>query len=223
MALRLFRGSVLALVWSLTLIVAGCSGSSGGASAPADQGSVIRDDPPQETSPPPEEDVPPAGDPNVDLTASDSVVGAGESVQLSWSSENVSDCSASGGWSGDRGTEGSVAVGPIEESTTFTLTCSGPGGNAVAMLSVSVLGVVSLNWQPPTENVDGSPLQDLAGYRIYYGSQSRDYTEQLAVGDAGSTSRDLELVSGSYYFAMTALDADGNESVYSNEIVKVVN
>ncbi|MEZ5559896.1 MAG: fibronectin type III domain-containing protein [Pseudomonadales bacterium] len=82
---------------------------------------------------------------------------------------------------------------------------------------------MTLAWQAPTENVDGSPLTDLAGYRVYYGEQSRAYTDTVDVSDNAATSTSLTLVSGSYYFAMTALDSVGNESAYSNEVVKVVN
>ena len=32
-----------------------------------------------------------------------------------------------------------------------------------------------LSWQPPTEREDGSPLGELSGYRIYYGTESRSY------------------------------------------------
>jgi hypothetical protein len=82
---------------------------------------------------------------------------------------------------------------------------------------------VTLGWQAPTENVDGSSLTDLAGYRIYYGEFSRAYTDEVPVGNAGSTEYAVTLPSGSYYFAMTAMDAEGNESGYSNEVVKIVN
>jgi hypothetical protein len=218
---------VLAATW-----LAGCSGSSGGsntASAGQDGGNQT---PPTEQPPPedpPSEDPPaeePGDDPlepSVNLAAAEPVVPAGGSVVLSWSSENASGCSAGGGWSGVKALQGSATVGPLSQSTTFTLTCSGDGGNAVDMLSVSVQGVVSLGWEPPTENVDGSPLEDLAGYRIYYGQFSGSYTDELAVSDPDTSQYDVPLPSGSYYFAMTALDVEGNESAYSNEVVKVVN
>ena len=39
---------------------------------------------------------------------------------------------------------------------------------------------------------------------------------------AAANSHTLELPSGDYYLAMTAIDAQGNESAYSNEIVRTV-
>lgn len=92
----------------------------------------------------------------------------------------------------------------------------------MAMLSVAVLGQVTLAWQAPAENVDGTPLTDLLGYHIYYGQHSGDYTTKVAVTDPKATELQLTLPSGSYYFAMTALDEAGDESDYSNEVIRVV-
>ena len=147
---------------------------------------------------------------------------AGGSVQLSWSSAGASECQASGGWAGAQPLQGSTVVGPLNSGTTFTLSCSGSGGSAVAMLSVGVTGVITLKWAPPTENVDGTPLTDLAGYRILYGERSRSYTRQLQVSSESASQQDVVLASGTYYFAMTALDREGNESAYSNEVVKIL-
>lgn len=208
----------------LAACMAGCSGTSDStavvAEGPQDQPDQLQlPSSPEQSQPAPS----PTGNPSVEFDAAQTVINTGDTVALTWSADNVSGCAASGGWSGSRPVSGSATVGPLDESTTFTLSCSGSAGNAMAMLSVSVLGVVSLSWQAPTENIDGSPLTDLAGYRIYYGSDSRNYTDQVSVDGVTTTRRDVVLASGSYYFAMTAMDGDGNESGYSNEVVKVVN
>lgn len=216
-----------ALTWAVllaTALMTGCSGSSGSATdGGGGAGTVDRDPTPAPQPPGGGSEPTPADPPSVELASASDVVNQGETVQLTWSSQQADSCTASGGWSGSRSTSGTATVGPLDGSTTFTLTCTGAGGNAVAMLSVAVLDVVTLNWVAPTENVDGSALTDLAGYRIYYGDQSRAYTEELAVANPAATEQNVELRSGSYYFAMTALDADGNESSYSNEVVMVVN
>ncbi len=80
-----------------------------------------------------------------------------------------------------------------------------------------------LHWIAPTENVDGSPLTDLAGFQVYWGDQPGDYnlgTEYLA--DQSLTSHTLEVAPGTYFVAMSAWDADGNESDLSNELVRTV-
>lgn len=161
-----------------------------------------------------------ANAPTLSFSSSDDLIDSGGGVTLSWSALNADACAASGGWSGVRGTSGNEFIGGITGSTTFTLNCSGPGGNVVEMITVSTLSSVALNWVAPAENVDGTPLTDLAGYRIYYGTTSRDYAGMVEVIDPAQTSHTLSLASGDYFVAMTALDQEGNESAYSNEVLK---
>jgi len=75
--------------------------------------------------------------PTVTLSSSAAQVENGRTVTLTWSSQNATACTASGGWSGARATSGSDASPAITASTTFTLTCEGPGGSANAAVTVS--------------------------------------------------------------------------------------
>lgn len=76
-------------------------------------------------------------------------------------------------------------------------------------------------WTPPTENMDGTPLTDLAGYVVYFGTSSRTYSMSRTIGvTSGRHCYNVRTASGDYYVAMTAFDADGNESPYSNEVLK---
>ncbi|MGQ9591585.1 MAG: choice-of-anchor D domain-containing protein [Planctomycetota bacterium] len=75
---------------------------------------------------------------------------------------------------------------------------------------------VTLAWDPPTTNEDGSPLDDLAGFKLYYGTASYTYSIVLDVGNA--TEHSLYLAPGRYYFAATAYDLSGNESDFSLEL-----
>ena len=159
-------------------------------------------------------------DPTVTLSAADTSVDAGDTTTLTWSSTGTDSCTASGGWSGNKNTSGNEATAPVTANTTYTLTCSGPGGNAMAMIEVSANGLLSISWQAPTENVDGSPLTDLGGYTIYYGETSGNYTDEVSVNNPNATSFSVTLASGQYYVAMTATDVDGNESAMSNEVLK---
>jgi len=74
-----------------------------------------------------------------------------------------------------------------------------------------------LSWTAPTTNEDGSTLDDLAGYKLYYGTQPGQYSEVITVGDF-TTSEIGGLESGTYYLTVTAYDIYGNESNFSNEI-----
>ena len=81
-------------------------------------------------------------------------------------------------------------------------------------LASSVLGAqVSLEWDPPSDTTH------VEGYRIHYGTESGNYTEQLEVPGASSSSATiagLEL-GRRYYFAATSYNGT-QESGYSQEV-----
>lgn len=88
----------------------------------------------------------------------------------------------------------------------------------------SALGSVSLSWVAPTENEDGSFLQDLAGYIIYYGTQPGQYNRQLRITNPSLTTFVVgNLTPNSYYFAASAFNSAGLESATSGEVMRVVN
>jgi hypothetical protein len=77
----------------------------------------------------------------------------------------------------------------------------------------------TLTWVPPTENVDGTPLLDLAGYRFYWGQESRNYTNSVEIMNPGITTLVIDnLTDGTYYFAATAISMSGSESDFSAEV-----
>jgi hypothetical protein len=82
-------------------------------------------------------------------------------------------------------------------------------------------GLATLSWDPPTTNADGTPLTDLAGYKVYYGTVSGSYSQNINVGNI-TTYTVADLNNGTYYFAVTAYNTSGNESEYSNEVSKTI-
>jgi len=71
---------------------------------------------------------------------------------------------------------------------------------------------------PPTLNTDGSPLTDLASYKIYYGNESGKYQTSIEINNNGMTIYVVEyLTSNTYYFVMTAINSSGVESDFSGE------
>jgi hypothetical protein len=71
----------------------------------------------------------------------------------------------------------------------------GCGGGGDSLTSVDISGgsggddgVVTLTWMPPTTNVDGTALDDLEGYRIYYGTSSGAYSNMIDLPTPGLTS-----------------------------------
>jgi Putative Ig domain len=78
---------------------------------------------------------------------------------------------------------------------------------------------VTLSWQAPTENADGSALVDLKGYKVHYGSASKTYTNTIQVANPGLTTYVVQnLAEGKYYFAVTAYNSAGHESSLSPEV-----
>jgi Fibronectin type III domain len=80
-------------------------------------------------------------------------------------------------------------------------------------------GDATLSWDPPTANMDNSPLTDLAGFKVYYGRHSGLYGKTTDVGDQTSYTV-TDLGPGTYYFAISAYDSSGNEGGLSTEVSK---
>ena len=83
-------------------------------------------------------------------------------------------------------------------------------------------GEARVSWTAPTQRVDGTALDNLAGYRVLWGTASRDYIQSAVVTVPTTTYTVTDLPEGTHYFAVTAFDADGLESAYSAEVSKVI-
>jgi hypothetical protein len=87
---------------------------------------------------------------------------------------------------------------------------------AITVPSVSA-GSATLSWTPPTRNSDGSPLTNLAGYRVYWGPAAGTYNRSATLNNAGLSSYVVEsLAPGTHYFMVTATNSAGRESAPSN-------
>jgi hypothetical protein len=78
---------------------------------------------------------------------------------------------------------------------------------------------VSLGWNAITTNTDGSPCTDLAGYKIYYGTASHQYSSYRDVGNVVTYNLTGLSTGTTYYIVATSYDTSGVESDYSNEVV----
>lgn len=93
---------------------------------------------------------------------------------------------------------------------------------AITVADVSV-GAATLSWLPPTTNIDGSTLTNLAGFRIYYGASSSQMSQTIEVANASVNAYVVSnLAPGTYYFAVRAYTASGAESDNSNVSIKTV-
>ena len=97
----------------------------------------------------------------------------------------------------------------------------------LASFSINVVatatGSATLSWTPPTQNTDGSPLTNLAGYRVYWGTSQNSLTNSVTLSNPGLSSYVVDqLTPATWYFAMTALNSSGSESSQSNIATKQV-
>jgi ABC-type oligopeptide transport system substrate-binding subunit len=120
---------------------------------------------------------------------------------------------------------GAAIAALILISVLVAVGCGGGGtstsvGEAPAEIP-SGTGVASVAWEAPANNVDGTPLTDLAGYKIYYGLSSGSYAATVDVGPATAYSV-TDLGPGTYFIAVTAYNGDGVESAHSEEVSKTI-
>lgn len=116
--------------------------------------------------------------------------------------------------------------------------CGGGGGGAATSAATSSVssaaassspptassGAVTLNWTAPTENTDGTPVTDLSGYDIHYGTSSGDYTQTVTVSNPGLATYVVDnLTPGTYYFSVSAVNSQGAQSPLSAEVSTTVN
>jgi Fibronectin type III domain len=77
---------------------------------------------------------------------------------------------------------------------------------------------IMISWLAPTENDDGTPLVNLAGYRIRYGQQSGLYNTMVNIDNPGLATYVINgLAAGTYYLVLSAVNVNGGESAPSNE------
>jgi hypothetical protein len=112
---------------------------------------------------------------------------------------------------------------------SYSMTITVSDGSLTASLPITVTvvaiatGSATLSWTPPTTRTDGSTLTNLAGYRVYYGTSASALTSQANVTNPSlSTLVISNLAAGTWYFAMTSLDAAGVESSRTNTVSLVV-
>jgi hypothetical protein len=105
----------------------------------------------------------------------------------------------------------------------LTVTAAATAAAAPAPLPTPATGAATLSWTAPTENIDGSPLTDLAGYRIRYGTKADELTQEITINSAGVTTYMVtDLTPATYYFAITAVSVAGAESSLSAVASKTI-
>jgi len=84
-------------------------------------------------------------------------------------------------------------------------------------------GTATLSWQVPGSAADGSRLDGLAGYTIYYGTDPQALLHVVRVTDPDRTGYVIRgLAPGTYYFSIAAFTASGLQSGLSPPVTKII-
>jgi len=88
---------------------------------------------------------------------------------------------------------------------------TGDGGSMMNKAEFSTgTGVATLSWAPPRRNVDGTALNDLAGYYIYYGTNPDALNGVIRISDPYATTHTVDhLGPDTYYFKVVPFTSKG--------------
>ena len=123
---------------------------------------------------------------------------------------------------------GTPDAGDLGEYEDITITVADASHRAVTKpFSITVLspptGYATLHWEQPPVKVDGSPLDDLAGYRIVYGHDADDLDQSVFINDPSQTAFEFtSLEEGIWYFAVIAVSANGLEGPPTTAAMKSI-
>lgn len=124
--------------------------------------------------------------------------------------------------------QGTPTAGHVGTYSNIVIRVSdGSASAALPAFSITVAAVATgsatLSWNPPTRNTDGSPLTNLSGYRVHWGTAAGTYPNKVTLNNPGLTSYVVSnLVPGTYHFVVTALSSAGAESPFSNAASKTI-
>lgn len=109
---------------------------------------------------------------------------------------------------------------PIRSLMSGFIRFSGVALASLTFGSLQALG--NLTPQPVSLAWERNPEQDVAGYKIYWGEVSRQYTQVLDVANTPSAVLTTLEAGKTYHFAVTAYNAALQESTFSQEIVVAI-
>ncbi len=154
--------------------------------------------------------------PQVSLRSENGSVPANGGTTLQWQATDAKKCVASGGWNGNKPTQGSHHVGGLTADTNYTLSCEGANGTGVAMTQVQVQRA-TLRWTR-----SGGAAAPTA-YRVLWGSRSGQPENAVTLTNPKVVQHVINLPGpGTYYFVLAALDASSKELGRSNEASKTL-
>ena len=118
------------------------------------------------------------------------------------------------------GTTGNITINASDGSATASLA---PFKIAVTAPAAPATGSATLSWTIPSENTNGTPANDLAGFHIHYGTSPGALNSVINVPGITTTQYEISNLSGgTYYFQVAAYNTLGVDGVVSNEGSKTI-
>jgi hypothetical protein len=114
--------------------------------------------------------------------------------------------------------DGTSAASSASTTSTGSSSGSSTGSGTTTTNPPAANGTATLRWSEPTSNTNGTPLTDLAGYRIYYGTDAKNLDGTIALNGAQDTSYKMSLATGTWYFAIKSVTENGAESAMSDVV-----
>ena len=120
-----------------------------------------------------------------------------------------------------------VVLSAIAALSLTGLTSCGGGGSGGSGGSGITFGSGGFSFAAPTTREDGTtPITsgEIASYRVLYGDASCDdlYDEFIIDSTSGAAVTLEGIAVGSYCAVVTAIDSDGRESLFSDEIAVII-
>jgi len=148
------------------------------------------------------------------VSASGGTVSFAIAGQPAWATFNTSTGELSGTpTSADVGTTGAITITATDDGSTASI---GPFTVQIDPTSAAATGSATLSWDAPTINTNGTPITDLAGYYIVYGTSPSAMTQKITVPSPATNDYEISnLAPGTYYFEVVAYASSGVESAPS--------
>ena len=118
----------------------------------------------------------------------------------------------------DVGTYRNITIGVSDGTTSVSLSAF-----QIAVTQIAN-GSATLSWVAPTENTNGTPLGNLAGYQIYYGTSATAMTQTVKIANPGIVTYVISNLSpATWYFSVKAYTGANMQSSASVMVSKTIN
>jgi hypothetical protein len=123
---------------------------------------------------------------------------------------------------------GTPTAAQVGAYSNITITVSdGSSSASLPAFSITVneigTGTATLSWTAPTQNSDGTTLTNLTGFQVRYGRSASNLDQSVNLDNPSLSSYVVEnLSTGTWYFAVVAVNSAGVTSSLSNTSNKTI-